>query len=150
MLVDAGTAFLATDGALVNVTFDVSPTATTGGSLISFANNGSISDALANPLPAAYNSASLQINGAGFPEVGVSGRILSPSGMGVRLARVTLIGPDGYLRTVLSSTLGYYSFDGVPAGVTYQMNVNSKQYRFEPRLIDASSDLTDLNFFGLE
>ena len=150
ILIDSGTTFLSTDGPLVNVTFDVSATAATGESVISFANNGSISDALANPLPASYLSAPLNINGAGYPEVGISGRILAPSGMGVRIAKVTLIGPDGYIRTVLSSTLGYYSFDGVPAGLTYRIGVSSKQYRFESRLIDASADLSEVDFIGLE
>ena len=105
---------------------------------------------MANPLPAAYTSASLTINGAGHPEVGIYGRILSPGGTGVRNAKVTLIGPDGYLRTVVTSTLGYYSFDGVPAGVTYRIGVSSRQYRFESRLIKVSADLADVDFTGLE
>ncbi len=150
VLIDAGTAFLSTDGPLVNVTFDIAPSAAAGGSMISFADNGSIADAGANEMPAIYTAAALSISGAGSPEVGVSGRVLSPAGIGVRSAQVTLVGPDGYLRTVTTSTLGYYSFDGVPAGPTYRIGVNSRRYRFESRTIEISAELADLDFVGLE
>jgi hypothetical protein len=150
VLVDSGTAFLSTDGPLVNVTFDVAPSAAAGETRISFADNGSIADTGANELTAAYTGASLTINGAGSPEVGISGRVVSPGGSGVRNAKVTLAAADGYLRTVTTSTLGFYSFDGVPAGAVYLVGVQSKRYRFESRTIETSSDLADFDFVGLE
>ncbi len=150
VLVDAGTAFLATDGPMVNVTFDVAPSAPAGETLISFADDGSMADAMANELSAAYNAASLTINGLGSPQVGISGRVLSPVGGGVRNARVTIEGPDGYVRTVTTSTLGYYAFDGVPSGPAYVVRAVSKRYRFESRNVAPVADLADLDFLGLE
>jgi hypothetical protein len=150
VLVDSETAFLATDGPLVNVTFDVSPTASAGETRIAFADNGSIANAMADELSAAYMPAYLTINGAGSPEVGIGGRVLTSGGRGLGNASVTIAGPDGYLRTVVTSTLGYYSFDGVPAGAVYTVGVRSKRYRFEVRTVELSSELANLDFVGLE
>ncbi|CAN5205883.1 hypothetical protein BH20ACI2_BH20ACI2_20270 [soil metagenome] len=150
ILIDSGTAFSSSGMQLLQVTFDVAATATTGETRISFAGDGSVADAMTNELPASYTDAFITINGLESGGVGISGRVLTPDGNGVRNARITIYGPDGYLRTVATSTLGYYSFDGVPAGRTYRIGVNSKQYRFESRTVETSADLAGLDFVGLE
>ncbi len=150
VLIDSGSPFSSLGGALVNVTFEVAADAAAGDTRIAFASNGSIADAAANELPAGYTNAFLTINGADSDGVEISGRVLTPNGSGLRSARVTITGTDGYQRTVTTSTLGYYSFDGVPIGRIYKVGVNSRQYRFEARTFELTAGLAELNFIGLE
>lgn len=83
-------------------------------------------------------------------EVSVSGRVLTAGLGGLRSAVVSIIGPDGARRSVSTSTLGYYNFEGVPAGQTYRITIASKRYRFESRQIVVNSDLSAIDFVGLE
>ncbi len=150
ILIDSGTAFSSSAVQLVHVTFDVAANAPSGETRISFASDGSVADATANELPASYTESFITINGLDSGGVDLSGRVLSPEGIGVRNARITISGTDGYLRTVTTSSLGYYSFDGVPRGRIYWIGVSSKQYRFASRTVETSADLAALDFIGLE
>ena len=82
--------------------------------------------------------------------VGISGRILTATGQGIRSAYVTLTGADGVPRTALSSSLGYYSFSEVDIGDTYILTVSSKRYVFpEPTIvIHVVDQLDDLDFIA--
>ncbi len=83
--------------------------------------------------------------------VSVAGRVLTPSGIAIRSARVTLIDALGVRRTATTGSLGTYSFDLVPGNQSYTLTVFSRRYRFSPRtlaLTTANVDNVDLT--GLE
>ena len=81
--------------------------------------------------------------------VRIGGRVFTPDGRSLRNARVTLINSNGAGRTVITSTFGYYRFDGVAAGQTVIVTVTSKLYSFEPQIVSVSEDLEDLNFSAM-
>jgi hypothetical protein len=82
--------------------------------------------------------------------VTVSGQVFTSGGAGLRNARVTIT--DGALinRSVLTSSLGFFSFDSVETGRTYTITVGSKRFRYQPQNFMLSGALTNLVFTGLE
>ncbi|MBX3293622.1 MAG: carboxypeptidase regulatory-like domain-containing protein [Acidobacteria bacterium] len=82
--------------------------------------------------------------------VEVSGRVLTPDGRGLRNAVVTMTDANGITRTTVTSSFGYYRFEGVPVGDSFVMTVNSRSYRFVPRLVNVLDNMTDVDFVGLE
>lgn len=83
------------------------------------------------------------------PKVSLSGRVTTPAGLGLRNASVTVRGPDNVLRIVPTSSMGYYTFDGLAVG-SYTILVNSKRYRFDMKSIALESSLSSLDFVGME
>jgi hypothetical protein len=57
---------------------------------------------------------------------------------------------NGITRTAMTSSFGYYRFEGVPVGDSFVMTVNSRSYRFVPRVVLVTDTLTDVDFVGLE
>jgi hypothetical protein len=83
--------------------------------------------------------------------VSLSGRVLTPNGTTVRNARVSLIDAYGNSRTATTSSFGVYSFANVAAGVpAYTMTVGSKRFRFAPQSILVETNVTGVDFVGLE
>lgn len=82
--------------------------------------------------------------------VEVSGRVLTPDGRGLRNANVTLTDSEGIIRRASTSSFGNFTFEDVEVGSTYVISVNSKRYRFSPRIVNVVDTLTDLDFTGLE
>lgn len=82
--------------------------------------------------------------------VTISGRVTTPTGLGLRNAVVTLVEPSGIRRTATTSSFGIYSFANVPSGQNYTISVTSKRYRFAPRIQMISQSVSDLDFVGLE
>ncbi|MDQ4120868.1 MAG: carboxypeptidase-like regulatory domain-containing protein [Acidobacteriota bacterium] len=76
--------------------------------------------------------------------VSVSGRIMSGR-RGISNARVFLTNQNGETKTALTNSLGYYRFEDVQAGGTYVLNVSSKRYNFQPRVITVNEEMTDVN-----
>jgi hypothetical protein len=82
--------------------------------------------------------------------VSITGRVTTPDGTGLRNAAVSLTDSVGIRRTAFTSSLGYYSFDGVTTGVTYSISVQSKRYRFSSKQLQIDTDLPGLDFVGFE
>ncbi len=80
----------------------------------------------------------------------ISGRVTTPLGGGLRNAVVSLNIGQGLPMKVITSTNGYYSFDNIPTGSGYTLSVASKRYRFEPKAVNLSNNLTNLDFVGEE
>jgi large repetitive protein len=81
--------------------------------------------------------------------VSLSGRVTTAGGNGVRNARVTISGnslPEA--RTVTTGSFGYFSFEGLTAGETYVVTVNSQRYTFlvPSRVVTLVDNLTDFDF----
>ncbi len=78
--------------------------------------------------------------------VGVSGRVLTSDGRGIRNAIVVLTNSQGTSQSARTSSFGYYRFEGVQAGETYVMSVASKLYVFNPRVVTVADELTGVDF----
>ncbi len=87
---------------------------------------------------------------AGASTATISGQVFTAGGLGLRNALVRLIKEDGSGTVILTNSLGFYTFTQVPTGQTYLITVSSKRYRFQSRSVAPSSDLTDVDFHGLE
>jgi hypothetical protein len=82
-------------------------------------------------------------------DVSLAGRVTTADGRGIRNAHVVISGnglPES--RTVTTGSFGYYSFDGLTAGQTYVVTVNSQRYTFSvpSRVITLVDNLADVNF----
>lgn len=82
--------------------------------------------------------------------VSVSGAVRTPDGRGLRNASVTLTDPHGITRTVNTSSFGTYRFDDVEVGVSYVVKVSSKLYRFTPRLLNLTDEISNVDFVAQE
>jgi cytochrome c peroxidase len=80
----------------------------------------------------------------------ISGRVVTPQGLGLRNASVQLTDPMGNIRRATTSSFGIFTFAGVPSATTYFASVTSKRYRFAPVAITPTANLTDLDFVGQE
>lgn len=78
--------------------------------------------------------------------VGISGRVLTSDGTGLRNARVTLRDSSGILHSAVTNGFGYYRFDGVASGGDYVVSVAARGARYTPRVIATTDQLTDINF----
>jgi hypothetical protein len=81
--------------------------------------------------------------------VSLSGRVTTAEGAGIRNARVVITGeslPEP--RVMTTGSFGYYSFEGLTAGQTYVVTVNSQRYTFTvpSRVIHLVDNLTDVDF----
>ena len=81
--------------------------------------------------------------------VTMSGRVTTADGRGIRNAHVVISG-DSLPEAVTATTgsFGYFSFDGLTAGQTYVVTVNSQRYTFSvhSRVITLVDNLADVNF----
>ena len=74
----------------------------------------------------------------------LSGRVLEPSGRGLRNATVVLTDSSGNTQTAQTGTFGNFSFSDLPSGETYVLSVKSKRFVFTPEAVSLFSDLEGL------
>lgn len=86
------------------------------------------------------------------PENGVSlsGRVLTPDGRGLVNATVVATDSNGDRRLATTGPFGYYSFPYVQLAGTYTFTIQSKRYRFAPRVAQIFDLLTNFDFVGLQ
>ncbi len=82
--------------------------------------------------------------------VGISGRVTTPDGRGLRNAVVSLIDSTSTASTATTSSFGNFSFNNAPTGETYTIAVTSKRYRFTSRQLIVNNTLTNVDFVGQE
>lgn len=80
----------------------------------------------------------------------IAGRVTTPDGRGLRNATVAISDASGRIRSVTTSSFGYYRFADVEAGRIFVLGVDSRRYRFASRVVSISGTLLDINFVGLE
>lgn len=81
--------------------------------------------------------------------VTISGRVMTPSGVGIRNVLVSLQSGEGEpTKTVLTNSFGYYRFVSLPGGRGYALTVQSKRHRFaQPSLfVQADENISNANF----
>jgi len=81
--------------------------------------------------------------------VAISGQVVSSTGAGISGAVVTLMDARGQVLTSRTGTFGYFTFDSVLTGEGYLLNVSSRRYRFEPRLLSVNDSITGLKIVGV-
>lgn len=77
-------------------------------------------------------------------QVTISGRTVTPAGIPLRGARVSITNQLGQTAYAVTSTFGYYQFE-VPTGQTYTLTASLKRFRFESRVVGVNEAITDLD-----
>jgi hypothetical protein len=88
----------------------------------------------------------IQVAGPTAPNVSVAGRVMTPTGMGVRGATVTIADSIGGTRTTYTGSFGYYGFDNIVPGGMYTISVAAKRYTFTPQTLQINDNLTNVDF----
>lgn len=80
--------------------------------------------------------------------VTVSGRIVTPDGVGISNARIFVQTHDGQIFFTRSASFGYYMFEDIAAGQSIFVTVEHKLFTFEPRTVMVIDSVADLDFTG--
>lgn len=75
----------------------------------------------------------------------LSGRAITPKGQGIAGVRVSLTGTNGEVRSAMTSSFGYYSFEGLGGGAEYTLSIEPRRYQFDPRVVTLTHDLSDID-----
>ncbi len=78
----------------------------------------------------------------------VSGRVAMPDGRAVKGAIVTMTDEYGQIRTARTGAFGYYSFNNIDIGGIVVLNVASKRFNFEPRVLSVTDNIENIDFEG--
>lgn len=139
---------------LVTIRFDIAGSAAAGPTPLTMADGPVIrrvSSANATPLTASFTDGDITILAPTAAGVTAGGRITNAAGEGLGSVSISLTGPQGDIRTILSNPFGYYEFDEVPAGESYVISVTSKTHIFDPssRLI-TPNDAVEVIFVSVD
>lgn len=93
-------------------------------------------------------SSQLRVGSSQPDLVSIGGRILSVNGQGVYRAVISLNESNGNVKYAVTNPFGYYRFDSVPVGGTYNLEVKHKSYSFAPQVLFVEKAVSDLNFTG--
>ena len=77
--------------------------------------------------------------------VSVSGRLLV-NGRGLAKAQVFYVDTNGKTYFAQTNSFGFYNFKEVEVGETYVFSVSSKKYTFEPKVVNVTEEIADLDF----
>jgi len=80
--------------------------------------------------------------------VTISGRVLTPNGLGIRNATVLLSLENGTRYRVLTNAFGSYTFQDIPSNTNCVINASARRYVFEQRPLALFQDLSDIDFVG--
>ena len=153
VIVNSPNRFSAGTRNLVNIRFTVPAGVSSGGFGIAFGSvptPQSVLNSMGVSLSTTYQGGTLVVGQA--DGIGVSGRVFTPDGRGLRNATVIATDTFGGRRFATTSSSGNYSFSYVRLGESYTFTVESKRYRFTPRviLIDPFALPMSIDFVGLE
>jgi subtilisin-like proprotein convertase family protein len=82
--------------------------------------------------------------------VTVGGRAITTGGRGLANVRITMTDATGNVRTMTTSSFGYYRFTDVAAGETYVFSASAKRYTFVQQscVLNIDEDTDGVNFIG--
>ncbi len=152
ILVDSTNTYAAGTREIVRITYNIPANAPLGLYAITFSSTPtvqSVSNAAGALLPTNYISGFVQV-GATAAGVEVSGRVLTPDGRGIRNAIVVMTDSTGRLRYATTGSFGFYRFEDVEAGSAIIVGVQSKRFRFAPRLMSITDSVDNIDFVALE
>ncbi len=150
ILVDSTNTYLAGTRTILTITFTVPTNVNLGSYVVAFGSTPtpqSVSNLTGTLLPTTYEQGNVII-GATAAGVDVFGRIVTPDGRGIRNAAVVVTDTNGSRRLTTTSSFGYYRFADVRSGQPYTISVQSRRYRFTPRVVQIVDTLTDFDFVG--
>lgn len=150
--VNSDNVFAAGTRQLITISFNVAANAQIGLSPVTFGGTPiaqSVTGSGGVQLATIYQSGNIQI-GSTAAGVSITGRVLTPDGRGLRNAVVVIIDSQGAKRFATTSSFGIFQFDEIGAGDSYIISVNSKRYRFAPRLFVLTDTIDDMLLIGLE
>ncbi len=84
--------------------------------------------------------------------VSIGGKVESADGHGIRNVILTLTNTaTGEIRSMRSTTFGYYRFEEIEVGASYVLTVSAKKFSFNPntRLLTVLDELTEVDFIAL-
>ncbi len=82
--------------------------------------------------------------------VSIGGRVLTQNGSGLRNAQVILTDTNGTVHRAVTSSFGYYQFDGITSGQTVTVSVSSKRYVFNTQVVSVQDNISDMDFYAAE
>ena len=137
---------------VVTVRFNVSPTAPTGPTPISFTGFppvvNEVSDALAGVLPVVWDDGIVNILAPTAAGTSVGGQVVSADGKAIPNAVIELTDTNGYTRLARSNGFGYFRFDDVIVGQTYVISTTSRGHVFTPRPLVVNDEITTLTIIA--
>jgi SdrD B-like domain/Carboxypeptidase regulatory-like domain len=85
-------------------------------------------------------------------DVSVEGQVLTADGRGIRNAKVTLVQADGTVDSTLTTSFGYYRFDGIPAGQSVTLAVSARRFGFAnpTRVLNMADSFANVDFIANE
>ena len=86
----------------------------------------------------------------GQPMASISGRVLTPAGLGIQNVIVALTDSNGVRRITTTSSFGLFSFDNVATAQAYVLGARSKRYRFPAKSIVVTVNMANVEFWGLQ
>lgn len=95
------------------------------------------------------DDAALGLN-CGETVASVTGRVLTPNGQGLLNALVVLIDQNGVRRIATTSSFGVFTFENVPTTQVYMIGVRSKRYRFPTRSMLVTTNMTNIDIWGMQ
>jgi len=143
-----GGAYAAGTRNIITITFTVPGGTLAGGYGIVFGGVPvvqSVSNAAGEQLQTTYWNGAVII-GAAAASVNVSGRVLTSDGRGIRNATVAISDANGNRHVATTGSFGNYYFADIEAGRAYTISVESKRFRFTPRLLQILDSLRDVDF----
>jgi hypothetical protein len=139
---------------VANVSFATFPTNLTGTPIRfgDFPTARNVRNAENNPLPVLYwTDGQISFTGGTLTEgASIAGRVTTPNGQGLRNATVVLIDTVGNRWTTQTSSFGNYTFPGLQLGRDYMVTVQSRRYRFSPRVLLLTEAATGFDLYGIE
>lgn len=81
--------------------------------------------------------------------VSIRGRVTSGKRNGIPRATIYLTDQNGEIRTARTDSTGFYRFENIMVGQTYALNVFSKNYVFDSKVITVNEEVSDFNFSAL-
>ena len=82
--------------------------------------------------------------------VSISGRVIDGRGYGIRNAVVNVISSDGSVRTVNTSSFGYFRIEDVEVGATYVVMVAHKRHNFSSLVVAPLDEISDMQIVAIE
>lgn len=106
-----------------------------------------------NAGPSGLNSDYIGIDTLTYSSVGptaasvsISGRVLAAGGSGLSNAEVYLTDAYGNVLVTRTGSFGTYRINGIEAGQTVVLTINSKRFQYHPRALTLSDELTGIDF----
>jgi hypothetical protein len=85
-----------------------------------------------------------------MPTSAINGQVVTPTGLGLRNAQVTLTNADGTTRTTPTGPLGSFLFTGVELGQVVWVQVSSRRFRFDTQSVNVSNNTAEMQFVALQ